>query len=172
MAQSVEEVLPRIRSLAKRYAGPCITAEDLESVGALAFLEAEKRWDGTGNKQAFALDRCRLRMVDAVRDAVTYTAGRVLYDALSTTTTIAMLRKHAVGGSLPGLQDESAYVSEIMGRIETSALGKMLFVESLSGKVSCRAESKRRRLAKSRWAHARALKDAKTQAAELVADDS
>jgi hypothetical protein len=110
-------------------------------------------------------------MRDEVRRSVRYDAGRVLYDALSSTATVVMLRKHAVNPCVDGIQDENAYVSQIMSRIQVTALGKKLFAESLNGKVSCRAEAKKRRRAKSYRTHSRALKDAKTQAAELISED-
>jgi len=171
MAQSIESVLPRIRSLAKRYAGPCVGADDLESVGVLAVIEAERNYLGLGDWVAFAVRVAQNRMRDEVRRSVKYDRGRVLYDALSSSATIVMLRHHALSPATAGVQDETAYVAQVMDRISTNALGKTLFAESLSGKVSCRAESKRRRRAKSRWAHARALKAAKMQAEALISEE-
>lgn len=158
--------------MAKRYAGPCVGADDLESVGVLAVIEAERNYLGLGEWVAFAVRVAQNRIRDEVRRAVKYDAGRVLYDALSSSATVVMLRKHALNPANIGAQDENAYVSQIMDRISTNALGKMLFAESLSGPVSCRAAAKKRRRAKSYRTHSRALKDAKTQAAELVSEDT
>ena len=171
MGNSVVSVLPRIRSLAKRYAGHCVSAEDLESVGVLAVIEAQASFLCLGPWEAFAVRVAQNRMRDEVRRSVKYDAARVLYDALSSTATVVMLRKHSVSHAFAGRQDEDAYVSQIMGRIQTNALGKKLFAESLNGKVSCRAEAKKRRRAKSYRTHSRALKDAKLQAAELISED-
>lgn len=164
MAQSVEAVLPRIRSLAKRYARlSCVSADDLESVGVLAVLEA--KYEEQGKWVQFAVCVAQNRMRDEIRRAAKYSASRVLYDALSTTATMCMLRKHAAGGFASGVQDEDAYVSEIMGRIKTDALGKMLFAESLGAPVK---RKKQRRHRVTLW---RALKDVKTQAKTLVSED-
>lgn len=164
MAQSIEAVLPRIRSLAKRYKGRSAGEDDLFSVGVLAVLEAERDFRGEGDWVGFAVCVASNRMKNEVKRSVRYEAASVRYDALSTTTTMCMLRKHALGGATAGVQDENAYVAEVMERIQTSALGKMLLVESL-GAV------KKRRRQKHRVTLWRALKDAKTQAAEIISED-
>src|SRR6185503_13695994 len=112
MAQSIVDVLPRIRSLAKRYAGPCVGADDLESVGVLAVIEAERNYLGLGDWVAFAVRVAQNRMRDEVRRSVKYDASRVLYEALSSTATVVMLRKHAMAPAINGAQDEDAYVAQ------------------------------------------------------------
>lgn len=164
MAQSIESVLPRIRSLAKRYERkPFVLAEDLESVAVLAILEA--KYEERGKWTEFAVCVAQNRMRDEVRRSVKYEVSRVLHDGLSTTATLCMLRKNGSGGATVAVQDEDAYVSQVMSRIRADALGKMLFAESLGVVV------KRRKQARHRVTRWRALKAAKTQAAALLSDD-
>lgn len=164
MVQSVEAVLARIRSLAKRLAGRCVSAEDLFSVGALAVVEAQEDYRGIGDWEGFAVCVAMNRMRNEIKRAVRYDGSRVLYDALSTTATMCMLRRHGIGGAVSGLQEEDAYVAEVMGRIKTRALGKVLFAESLGVPV----KRKRRKHRVTLW---RALNEAKTQARALVSED-
>jgi hypothetical protein len=110
-------------------------------------------------------------MLDAVRGELNYTSSRVLYDALSSTATVVMLRRHAMAPAINGVQDEDAYVSQIMGRISAKALGKALFVESLSGKVSCDAMGKRKRGHRARTLRTH-LANARKSAAELVTEET
>jgi DNA-directed RNA polymerase specialized sigma24 family protein len=172
VAHGVIEVLPRIRRLSRKYACGSALAEDLESIATLAVIEAIPKFrEDRGEWESFATKVAQNAILDELRAADTRGAAHVLIDALSASLTVALLaRSHRLGGS-PAFQDESAYVDQIMSRLETNALGKMLFAESLNGRVSCMAFSRQRRRAKSRWAYARALKDAKEQAAKLVSED-
>lgn len=147
-------------------------AEDLESVGVLAVLEA--KYEEQGKWTQFAVCVAQNRIRDEVRRVVKYNGSRVLYDALSSTETVSMLRKHSMTPAINGEQDENAYLAQFMNRLVAPALGKALFVESLSGKVTCAGRTKARSK-KAKWRierrALRALEKTKEYAARLVSED-
>ena len=168
MAHGVIEVLPRIRRLSRKFACRVATAEELESVAVLAVIEAIPKFDEErGEWVSFATKVAQTAMIHELCVSNKRNAALELFDALSASLTIALLAKsHKLGGG-PAFQDEDAYVAEIMSRLETNALGKMLFAESLNGRISCEARAGKRRGQKGRTLRTR-LSQARNSAKELL----
>lgn len=137
-------------------------------MAVLAVIEAAPKYrEERGEWDSFAMKVAQNAIVDELRAATVRLNALVLVEALSASLTVALLAKsHRLGGG-PAFQDEDAYVSQIMSRLETNAVGKMLFAESLNGRVSCDARAGKKRGQRGRTLRAR-LSEARNSAKELL----
>jgi hypothetical protein len=137
-------------------------------VAVLAVIEAEPKYrEERGEWDSFATKVAQTAMIHELCVTKKRNEALELFDALSASMTIALLAKsHRLGGG-PAFQDEDAYVSEIMSRLETNAVGKMLFAESLNGRVSCDARARKKRGQRGRTLRTR-LSEARNSAKDLL----